>query len=495
MITDIFDQKKYKEVLGLNRRNQIYIRGHNSTKGKQLADHKLRTKKVLNKLGIKTPDVYKVIRAQAQVPFIDWNSLPRSFVLKPDRGSAGAGILIFYGKKKGEHAWIRPNGQVMSKRDISLHIEKILEGRFSMGSRKDIAIFEERIQNHKILKPYSYKGIPDIRLIVFNQVPVMAMIRLPTKRSDGKANLHAGGICAGIDIASGVTTFAMQMKDKSLLEDTYEDVEYTYDTEQSLPLSGLQIPFWDEILEIGIKCQQASGLGFLGVDIAIDLKKGPVVFELNARPGLGIQTANHSGLRERLERVEGLKIKSIAHGIRVAKSLFGGEVEETLEALSGKQVVNLVEKITVYHKFKTKGIKKPKLKGGREFIKGMMDTGLETSRIDSSLASRAGYISALKHFDTYGVPKNFDNFLEAQQFIDDHQKYLSEHPDIVRLAKITEEGKIRVRPVILVDTKIAGVKKTLEAIVSKRIDMLYPMLIGRTEQKNYLIDASKTFTK
>jgi len=251
---------KRKEILGLNRRNQYYIRRLNPRKGKRIADNKLLTKKILAQLNIKTPEVYKVIRHRSQVPFIDWDSLPKSFVLKPNRGSAGAGILVFYGKKKGENAWIRPNGQIMTSTDIARHVEKTLEGRFSMGGRKDIAIFEQRIVNHAELKPYCYKGIPDIRLIVFNNVPVMAMIRFPTKRSDGKANLHAGGICAGIDMASGVTTVAMQMRSSSLQEDTYEDVEFTYDTAEALPLSGLKIPYWDEILEIGIKCQQASGL-------------------------------------------------------------------------------------------------------------------------------------------------------------------------------------------------------------------------------------------
>lgn len=489
------NSEKYREVLGLNRRNQKYVRALNGRKAKQIADQKILTKKVLRKYKIKTPDVFKVVRTEAQVPYIDWDTLPKSFVLKPNRGSLGAGILVFYGKKKGENAWIRPNGQVMNTRDIALHVEKILEGRFSMGNRKDIALFEERVQNHQVLKPYSYKGIPDIRIIVYNQVPVMAMIRLPTKRSDGKANLHAGGICAGIDIASGVTTVAMQMRDSSILEDTYEDVEYTYDTEEKLPLSGLQIPFWDEILEISIKCQQASGLGYLGVDVAIDKNKGPVVFELNARPGLGIQTANNAGLRARLERVEGLKIKSVKHGIRVAKNLFGGEVEETLETLSGKQVVNLVEKITLYHKLTTKGIKKPKTKGGREFIKVMMDTGIVTSRIDRGLAARVGYTSALKSFDSFDVPKSFGTFSEAEEFIKQHEEAISEHPDIIRLAKISEDGKIRVKPVIKVDTKIAGVKQTVEVVVSKQEYMIYPMLIGRKEQRNYLIDASKTFTK
>lgn len=74
----------------------------------------------------------------------------------------------------------------MGPEDIRAHMEKILEGRFSMGNNNDVVIIEERIKTHPELKRYSYKGVPDIRLIVYNQVPVMAMVRLPTKDQMGR---------------------------------------------------------------------------------------------------------------------------------------------------------------------------------------------------------------------------------------------------------------------------------------------------------------------
>jgi len=39
-------------------------------------------------------------------------------------------------------------------------------------------------------------GLPDIRIICFNMVPVIAMLRIPTELSDGKANLHSGACAA-----------------------------------------------------------------------------------------------------------------------------------------------------------------------------------------------------------------------------------------------------------------------------------------------------------
>ncbi|HQI92529.1 MAG TPA: sugar-transfer associated ATP-grasp domain-containing protein, partial [Candidatus Dojkabacteria bacterium] len=180
--------KKIKEILGLNRRNQEYIRPLNSSSSKKIADNKILTKKILSKEGINTPEVYKLIRTKKQLQFLDFESLPNSFVIKPNQGTGGNGIVVLYGKKKGQTAWIRPSGEIMSTKDITVHIENILEGRYSMGSKKDIAIIEERVKTDPFLKQYSYKGVPDIRIIGYNEVPIMAMMRLPTKKSNGTAN-------------------------------------------------------------------------------------------------------------------------------------------------------------------------------------------------------------------------------------------------------------------------------------------------------------------
>lgn len=486
--------EKYRQVLGINRRNQEYIRPFNPPSAKRIADNKILTKRVLAKGGIKTPKIIKVIRTRQQLEFFDWDSLPKSFVVKPNRGTGGNGILVFYGKKKGELAWIKPNHQIMTKEQLKLHMEKILEGSFSMGESKDLIIIEERILNHSSLKKYSYRGVPDIRLIVFNKIPVMAMVRFPTKSSDGKANLHAGGICAGIDIASGLTTYAIQLRKKSFLEDTYVSLDYTSDFRENLPLRGIPIPFWDKILDISIKCQEICGLGYIGVDIAIDENQGPLVFELNARPGLGIQMANNSGLRPRLERVKGIKIKTHKRAIQLAKTLFGGEIEEEIETLSGKEIVNLIEKVTIFHK-DYQSIKKKGKKNRTEIVKSMLDTGITTSRIDEGLAYRMGYDQAIKTFKALNIPDKFESFADAQKYIDQVEKTIQPESQIVRLAKIFEIDKIKIKPVINAKIKIRDESKDIEAVLSTQKDTIYPLLIGRKDLKNYLIDTSKTFIK
>ncbi len=482
----MFLNSKYQKILGLNRRNQEYIRPYNSPSAKNIADNKILTKKILAKEGIKTPEVYKIIRNKKQLKFLDWDSLPNSFVIKPNKGTGGNGILVFYGKKKNQTAWIRPSGDIMNKRDIILHIENILEGRFSMGSKIDTAIIEERVKTDPSLKQYSYRGVPDIRIICFNSVPIMAMTRLPTKRSNGTANLHSGAICTGIDISTGITTYSMQMNSSALLSDTYQEIDSTTDLEVNKKLSGIQIPYWDEILRISLLCQKASKLGYTGVDIALDRDKGPVVFELNARPGLGIQVANQTGLRWRLEKVKGLEIKSIKHGIRVAKNLFGGEVEESIEAISGRKVVNINEKVYLYYN-DGKNSKKPK----REFFTAFMDTGVLTSRISKSVANRLGFFPVMKFFNSLDIPKKFESLKEAQQYIDENMKKLTEDSNILRIAKTVEEDGITIRPVVLLTIKISGEQKEVEMIISN--DTTYPVVIGKKDLKGYLIDTTKTF--
>ncbi|HMW73587.1 MAG TPA: sugar-transfer associated ATP-grasp domain-containing protein, partial [Cellvibrionaceae bacterium] len=60
-------------------------------------------------------------------------------------------------------------------------------------------------------------------------------------------------------------------------------------------------------LELACGCYDMTGLGYLGVDLVLDRDLGPLLLELNARPGLSIQIANKAGLLPRLQAVEQLK--------------------------------------------------------------------------------------------------------------------------------------------------------------------------------------------
>ncbi len=493
-----------REILGLNRRNAAYVRPYNSSRAKRIADDKLLCKKILSRSGIPTAEIYKVIRTPKQLETIRWEDFPKSFALKPNIGTGGSGIMIFYGKKKNALEWIRPDGTSMNVSQIKDHILRILEGQYSMGNRKDIAIVEERIVNNPLLKQFSYKGIPDIRVIVFNKVPIMAELRLPTYESAGKANLHAGGIGVGIDIATGITTTSIHRKHSPSsalpgMSDLYDIVDTTLD-EKRLLLRGVTIPEWKKILEIAILCQQVSGLGYTGVDIALDRDKGPVVFELNARPGLSVQIANLAGIRERVERVRGLKIKDATHGIRVAQNLFGGEVEDEVKELTGRQIIGLVEKATLFAyqpetELITSTQHKKKMKSTAADIKNKIsiDTGIRVTRISERIASRLGYNKAIEYFNSLKLPEKFENFEEAIKFQRENEKLLKGNDQILETIAISENNKIQIRPIIRISFELINQKMESLAIVSSRTDMPYPVIIGRRDLQNFLIDTSKTF--
>jgi len=118
-------------------------------------------------------------------------------------------------------------------------------------------------------------------------------LRLPTQASDGKANLHRGGVGVGIDLATGRTLAGIQ---GSRYIDTHPETGHS--------LRDRQIPYWQNILEMAARLGEKTEFGYLGVDIVLDQEKGPLLLEMNARPGLAIQIANREGLIGRLEAID-----------------------------------------------------------------------------------------------------------------------------------------------------------------------------------------------
>ncbi len=319
-------------ILGLNARNLLYIKPFNDRKNFVFADDKLKTKHFLAARGVSVPRLYGVIRNKSELQKFDFSSLPNKFVLKPNLGSGGEGIIPFV---KTDHThWHTISGKKMTLDEVKQHIVDIIDGRFSITGGMDSAFFEQLIITHDGLKPYTYRGLPDIRVIVFNMIPVMAMLRLPTKESDGKANLRQGAVGIGLDLAKGQTTYICH---HGKVVNEIPDVG---------PIK-IQLPYWEKILEIAIKSQVVTNLGFLAADISIDQTVGPVLLEINARAGLQLQVANQAGLRKRLERVKGLKVKTPQQGIRIAKDMFGNVTERTITNISGKTIIGNEEQIEV----------------------------------------------------------------------------------------------------------------------------------------------------
>jgi alpha-L-glutamate ligase-like protein len=283
---------KRKGVLAVNRRNAEYTLKHNQRCLYPLVDDKLVTKRLALDHGVAVPELYGVIEVEGQVRRFRQIIGPREdFVIKPGHGSGGEGILVIAGRMNDKYR--KQDGIILSQEELDYHVFSVLAGLYSLGGQPDSALIEYRVQFHPVFESITYLGVPDIRIIVFLGVPVMSMVRLPTRMSDGKANLHQGALGAGIDLAEGRTLTAVWGN---------ETVSEHPDTGR--PVAGIEIPFWPDLLELAARCYEITGLGYQGVDIVLDRDKGPLLLELNARPGLNIQIANQAGLIPRLDIVE-----------------------------------------------------------------------------------------------------------------------------------------------------------------------------------------------
>jgi alpha-L-glutamate ligase-like protein len=279
-------------VVGINMRNARFLLPNNPRRLYRLVDDKLQTKALAEAHGLSVPETYTVIRsprdAAKLLKKLDGHT---SFVIKPACGSGGKGVLVIDGRDANGNL-IKPSGAALSLDEVRHHVANILAGLFSLGGQRDNALVEYRVRPARILTDISYQGAPDIRIVMLHGYPVMAMLRAATRESDGRANLHQGALGIGIDLATGLTIRAVH-RGRPVIRHPDLDVD----------LIGIRMPAWDKILEIAVTCQEMTGLGYLGVDMMIDETLGPLMIEVNARPGLAIQMANGVGLLRRLEPI------------------------------------------------------------------------------------------------------------------------------------------------------------------------------------------------
>lgn len=281
-------------MLGMNARNLDFIGRYNPRARFPLVDNKLRTKLIAEKYAVPVPRLRFAVDKQHQVD----EALARlmeldGFAIKPAKGSGGKGIWVITGRH-GD-AFLKSSGASVELSDLRRHMSNTLAGLYSLGGGADTVIVEDLITADPIFDDYSYEGVPDIRVIVFKGYPVMAMLRLATHASDGKANLHQGAVGVGLALESGRCASAVQFD---------RCIEAHPDTGSEL--ARVMVPEWPALLELAASCYEMTGLGYLGTDIVIDRDRGPMLLELNARPGLSIQIANRRGLVPRLRHVEGL---------------------------------------------------------------------------------------------------------------------------------------------------------------------------------------------
>jgi alpha-L-glutamate ligase-like protein len=300
-------------VLGINQRNGAFVLPGNPRRFYPRVDDKLLTKRLAERAGIPTPRTLGVISYQHELREVDEILAGLDdFVLKPARGAQGNGIVVVLGMEGDRYR--KSSGVLLTLTHLQQHVANTISGVFSLRGDADSCILETRVVLHPSFADLSWQGIPDIRVIVYRRLPIMAMCRLPTTTSDGRANLHQGAIGAGIDMATG-----------RLVHAAYHNRTVTRHIDTGAAIRGFTVPHWDEVLDLALRTADLSGLGYVGVDVVIDAERGPLILELNARPGLAIQIANDRGILPRLRLAESVpaeRLSSHAERCLVARELF-----------------------------------------------------------------------------------------------------------------------------------------------------------------------------
>lgn len=276
-------------ILGMNRRNLQYIQAKNPRAHYPLADDKILAKKLMVDSGLPVPETIAVVNRRDQIDTqVQALHNVGGFVVKPSRGFGGAGVLVITRSEDGFH---KPSGDRLTDADLRLHMASILAGMFALDHIEDAVLIERLVRDDSVLsKIHGGIGVSDLRIIVQDDVPVMAMLRLPTRASNGTANLHQHGIGIGVDLQTGRTTYAV-----------HDDQPINAHPDTGAALHGIAIPGWTRSIELAKQINTVFGMGYLGADIVLDADQGPVILEVNVRPGLAIQLANQTGLRAVLE--------------------------------------------------------------------------------------------------------------------------------------------------------------------------------------------------
>ncbi len=326
-------------ILWQNARNLKYIKWFNTNLSKKIADSKIKTKELLSIKWVFVPETILIISKHEDIDLEIIKKLPVPFVIKPNSWFGWKGIIVIESKTWEE--FISKSWKKYDIKSLRRHFLNILDWFFSLSGSRDKVLIEKKVELDKKVELLWKYWLPDIRVVVFNMVPVIAMMRIPTEKSDGKSNLHAWACWVGIDIWTGKLTY-MTMYSKII-----KSIPWIWD------IRWMILPHWEEVLNLAVKTQKVTNIWYLWCDIVLDAEKWPLLMEINLRPWLEVQVANMAKLKDRLDKVEWVYVNSVEKWVRLWRDLFSWDIEDKIKDISWKNIIWDREYVLINYLWKT----------------------------------------------------------------------------------------------------------------------------------------------
>ena len=226
-----------------------------------------------------------------------------SFVIKPAHGAMGNGILVV---RERDGDWFRAARRAAGSTGGALRTTRRASSRARTRWAASPTSRSPRSGSRctPSFAAITTEGVPDVRVIVYRGVPVMSMTRLPTRRSRGRANLHQGAVGAG-------------HRARHRARPTSRCCDGKRGRRAPRHAAGGRRPRRSRSSSACSRSRCARATRRSSATWAptwwSTREHGPLVLELNARPGLAIQIANRAGLAPRLGR--GRRARAAGHAL------------------------------------------------------------------------------------------------------------------------------------------------------------------------------------
>jgi hypothetical protein len=186
-------------------------------------------------------------------------------------------------------------------------------------------------------------------------------------------------------------------------------------------------------------------------------------------------------LRWRLKKAMDIKVKTAEKGVKLAKYLFGGEIEDEIETISGKDVIGIYENVTFFDP-----------KNNEILTKAKIDTGADSTSIDNELAIKLGFRDIIEEFISLKMPEDLGRDAGLKQSEELTEQYVQKFPErLVKVVFVKSSHGTSLRPYVRINIKLKETVFETIASISDRSSLSYPVIIGRKSLSKFLVDPSK----